>query len=113
MEDYEAALGWRLIDGLKAIKGTTIHGISNPNRAAHRVPTISFTLASQNSKDVASKLVEAGIYNWAGHSYALEPAKRIGVMEQGGVIRLGIAHYNTEEEITKTLQAVEKISLSK
>lgn len=106
MEAYEARLGWQLIDGLSKIPNLKIHGITNPNRAAHRVPTVSFALDGRNSKELASALVDKGIYSWAGYSYALEPARRLGLLDHGGVVRFGIAHYNTEEEMERVIQAV-------
>ena len=41
--DHEAHLVTRLIGGIRAIPGTTIHGITDPNRVAERVPTVSLT----------------------------------------------------------------------
>ena len=42
--DYERELVGRLIDGLAAIPGVTIHGIADPARAAERVPTVSVSI---------------------------------------------------------------------
>lgn len=109
MEAYEAQLGWQLIDGIKDKAGLKIHGIINPNRAAHRVPTISFTLEGRHSSELSKSLINKGIYNWAGHSYALEPAQRLGILEQGGVVRLGIGHYNTAEEIDRVIEAAKTL----
>jgi len=109
MEAYEAQLGWQLIDGIKNVAGLKIHGITNPNRAAHRVPTISFTIEKRHSAELSKALISKGIYNWAGHSYALEPAQRLDILEQGGVVRLGIGHYNTAEEIERVIDAVKSL----
>lgn len=109
MEAYEAQLGWQLINGIQAVPGLKIHGITNPNKAAHRVPTISFTIKDRHSAELSKALINQGIYNWAGHSYALEPAQRLGLLEQGGVVRLGIGHYNTAEEIDRVIRAVKSL----
>ena len=39
--NHEARLVMHLIDGIQAIPGTTVHGITNPNRVGERVPTVS------------------------------------------------------------------------
>lgn len=40
--EYEEKLTARLIEGIQTISGTTIFGITNPNRMRDRVPTVSF-----------------------------------------------------------------------
>jgi selenocysteine lyase/cysteine desulfurase len=108
-EAYEGVLMRRLIDGLLQLPGITVHGITDPAALVHRVPTISFTHARISTHAIAKALAEQDIYAWSGHNYALEPARLLGLDEDEGVVRLGIAHYNTMEEIERTLSAVAKI----
>jgi cysteine desulfurase family protein (TIGR01976 family) len=108
-EAYEGALMRRLIDGLLQLPGVTVHGITDPTAMVHRVPTISFTHARLSTHAIAKALAERDIYAWSGHNYALEPARLLGLDEDEGVVRLGIAHYNTMEEIERTLSAVAEI----
>jgi len=108
-EAYEGALMRRLIDGLLQLPGVTIHGITDPAALVHRVPTVSFTHARLSTHAVAKALAERDIYAWSGHNYALEPARLLGLDEDEGVVRLGIAHYNTMEEIERALSAVAEI----
>ena len=105
--DYEARLVTRLIDGIRAIPGTTIHGITNPNRVGERVPTVSMTHERVSPPRVAERLARDGIYVWSGHNYALEVVRHLGIDEETGVVRIGLAHYNTEEEVDRTLAALE------
>ena len=40
---------------------------------------------------------------WDGNYYALSLTERLGVEESGGMVRIGLAHYNTAEEIDRLL----------
>ena len=42
-------------------------------------------------------------------NYGLEPAKALGLLQSGGVVRIGAVHYNTAGEIDETLNALEEI----
>ena len=105
--DYEARLVMRLIDGIRVIPGTTVHGIVNPNRVGERVPTVSMTHDRMSPALVAERLARDGICVWSGHNYALEVVRHLGIDEETGVVRIGLAHYNTEEEVDATLAALE------
>ena len=106
--DHEACLVTRLIDGIRAIPGTTVYGITDPGRVAERVPTVSLTHERIPPPQVAERLARDGIRVWSGHNYALEVVRHLGIAEATGVVRIGLAHYNTEEEVDATLTALER-----
>jgi selenocysteine lyase/cysteine desulfurase len=106
MIDYETPLTRRLIEGLGAFEGLRVQGITNPNAFARRVPTVSLTVAGRDPKDLAEALAAEEIYVWSGHNYAVEPATALGLMDSGGVLRIGLAHYNTAEEVERILGAL-------
>ena len=106
---YERALIARLIAGLQAIPGVTIHGITDPARAAERVPTVSVSLDGVAPRAAAEALGREGIYVWDGDFYATGLIERLGKADAGGVLRLGLVHYNTAGEVDRTLEAVERI----
>lgn len=103
---YEMHLAWRLIDGLCAIPGVTVHGITERERSQARVPTISFTHQRHSSAEIARALAGQNIFVWSGHNFALETARQLGIDEEDGVVRIGIAHYNTADEIESVVAAV-------
>lgn len=105
----EAELALQLIAGLKAIRGVTIRGITDPARIAWRVPTVSFTLEGIAPQDLVPRLNAEGIFCWAGHNYAWEVVHQLGIDPARGVTRIGIANYNTAEEIGETVEAVTRI----
>jgi cysteine desulfurase family protein (TIGR01976 family) len=106
---WEAALATRLIEGLRRLPGVTIHGITDPARVASRVPTVSFTHASIAPSSIARSLAARGVFVWSGHNYALEVVRALCIDEDEGVLRIGLAHYNTPDEVDATLDALEKI----
>ena len=57
---------------------------------------------------LASELNEYGIYAWDGNYYALELTEQLG-LEPDGMVRLGLVHYNTAEEVTRLITALKEI----
>jgi cysteine desulfurase family protein (TIGR01976 family) len=110
IRDYEQAIARRLLDGLLAIPGVTVHGITDPARAAERVPTVAVSVDGVPPRAAAEALGERGIYAWDGDFYATGLIERLGKAETGGVLRLGLVHYNTAGEVDRTLAALETIA---
>ncbi|MFV2092582.1 MAG: aminotransferase class V-fold PLP-dependent enzyme, partial [Hyphomicrobiales bacterium] len=108
--DYEEPLTSMLIDGISQISGITIYGITNPNRVHERVPTISLRHDRFKPADIAKSLADAGIFVWHGHNYAYEPTRFLNIPEDEGVVRIGLAHYNTGAEVTRVVREIEAIT---
>lgn len=106
MADYEQRLTLRLIEGLKTFKGLTVRGITSANAMHRRVPTVSFTLEGRDPKNLAKSFAADNIFVWSGHNYAIEPVGRMGLLDKGGVLRIGLAHYNTEAEVDALLSSL-------
>ena len=106
IQDYEQTLSSRLIEGLQNLAGVDVKGISAVKDLARRVPTVSFTVKNQNPEEIAVKLSAENIFVWHGHNYALEAVRLMGIEEAGGVVRIGPVHYNTLEEIDRTLEVL-------
>src|SRR5262249_7298842 len=98
IQAYEQDLARRLLEGLAARAQFKVWGVADPHRVAQRVPTISVTHASVDPLRLAQHLAEHDIFSWHGNLYALELTKRLGLEDRGGVLRLGLVHYNTAEE---------------
>ena len=107
--DYEKRLGARLIEGLMALPGVTVQGITATDALDRRVPTVSFTHAETASAQIAEQLAAANIFAWSGHNYAVEAAQALGIYETGGAVRIGPVHYNSVGEIDETLEALAEI----
>ncbi len=107
--DYEKTLATHLIDGLTAIGGVTVQGITAPDAMDRRVPTVSFTHADADPAHVAESLARRNIFVWNGHNYAVEVVKALGIDESGGAVRVGPVHYNSIAELDVLLEALPEI----
>jgi cysteine desulfurase family protein (TIGR01976 family) len=108
--EYERGLVTRFIDGLDAVPGLTIHGITDPARFAARVPTVAVSIAGVHPRAAAEALGRRGIYAWDGDFYATGLIERLGKAETGGVLRLGLVHYNTAAEVDRTVEAIARLA---
>jgi|SRR6516165_7827633 len=107
---YETRLVWRLIDGLQTIPGMRIYGITDPKRSAERCSTLSLRIGNHNPTAIATFLGERGIFTWDGNYYALNLTERLGVEALGGLLRIGLVHYNTVEEVDRLLVALREFA---
>jgi len=107
--DYEKSIADHLLQGLVAIDGVTVQGISSPAALDRRVPTVSFTHASMGPDTIAKALAKENIFVWSGHNYAVEVAQTLGIYESGGGVRIGPVHYNSHAEIDELLDALTSI----
>ena len=97
---YEEGLTQYLLEGLKGIEGIRIYG---PPAGHPRTSTVSFTYDGFTPFEVADFLGEKGLFVWHGDFYATRLVERLGLLEKGGLVRVGIAPYNTKEEIDRLL----------
>ena len=109
MRAYEAELSKALIRIVESISGTRIYGVTDSDRLDERVPTVSFTVAGKDPERLAKAIGDEGIYVWNGHNYALAIVERLGLLEAGGMIRVGPVHYNTMDELEKFGEVLKKV----
>jgi cysteine desulfurase family protein (TIGR01976 family) len=107
---HETSLIWRLMEGLKAIPGCRIYGITDAQHSAERCSTLSFRLGNHHPTAIAKFLGDRGIFTWDGNYYALNLSERLGVESQGGMLRIGLVHYNTAEEVDRLLAALREFA---
>ena len=109
MRAYESELSKALIKIVESIPGTLIYGVTDLNRLDERVPTVSFTVTGKDPEKIANELGNQGIYVWNGHNYALAVVERLGLLEAGGMIRIGPVHYNTLEELNRLEEVLTQV----
>jgi cysteine desulfurase family protein (TIGR01976 family) len=109
IQQHERALAERLIGGLLNIPGLKLYGISDPKRFHQRCPTIAVRIEGHTPLELATRLGERGFFTWDGNYYALNLTERLDVEKTGGFLRIGIAHYNTMEEVERLLAALQQI----
>jgi cysteine desulfurase family protein (TIGR01976 family) len=107
---HEMTLLSQLIPGLLAIPGLRFFGITDPARFNDRCSTVSIRLANRTPAETAKFLGDRGIFTWDGNYYALNLTERLGVEQTGGLLRIGLVHYNTSEEVDRLLAALREFA---
>lgn len=108
VQEVEGALVKRLIEGLTSLKGVKIAGITDPARFSERVPTVAFVMEGHTPAEIAAYLAQNHIYVWNGNYYAQEIMERLGHGEHG-MVRVGLAHYNTAAEIERMIEVLRRL----
>ena len=108
---YEHQLGNHLYGGLSRIPGVTVYG--RPFTREPRAPTVSFTIDGKRAEEISALLGEKGFCTWDGHFYAIRALEVLGLLERGGVTRLGISLYTVATEIDRLLEEVRNISATR
>jgi cysteine desulfurase family protein (TIGR01976 family) len=107
---HEMMLFARLIEGLLAIPGLRFFGIRDVSRFDERCSTVSVRLANHTPMEAAKFLGQRGIFTWDGNYYALNLTERLGVEASGGLLRIGLVHYNTAEEVDRLLAELKELA---
>jgi selenocysteine lyase/cysteine desulfurase len=102
---HERALAKRFLEGLDTIPGARLYGLHSDNELGERVPTFSFTVPNRGAREVVQHLADRNIFAWAGSFYAHEAARRLDINPHG-VVRVGLAHYTSLEEVDRVLEEV-------
>jgi selenocysteine lyase/cysteine desulfurase len=106
IQTHERTLMERMLLGVKEIPGLRLYGISDPARLQSRCPTFAVRIDGHTPLELATKLGERGIFTWDGNYYAINLTERLGVEQSGGFLRIGLVHYNTEEEVDRLLDGL-------
>jgi len=103
---YEMVLCERMVVGMAEVRGLRIYGITDPADFGRRVPTVSFTLEGIAPRQIARRLNQTNIFCWDGNFYALAVTRRLGLEKSGGLLRVGLAHYSTAQEVDTLLNVL-------
>jgi cysteine desulfurase family protein (TIGR01976 family) len=106
--EYEHSLLVPLLAGLRELPGIRVWGIADPARIAERVATVSLTHERLSPEELARQLGERGLFTWHGNYYALNLSEALG-REPQGMLRIGLVHYNTREEVERLLTALREL----
>jgi cysteine desulfurase family protein (TIGR01976 family) len=110
IRQHEQGLAEILISGLLTIPGLKFYGIRDVKKLDLRCPTVAVRIAGHTPLELATKLGERGFFTWDGNYYALNLTERLDVEKDGGFLRIGLAHYNTTEEVQRFLSALREIA---
>ena len=109
LENYEIPLADYFKDELRKITGLKLYCTPKGYLCTS---TISFRIGNIHPLEVAKALAEKGIFVWAGGFYAVGLMRALGLSDNGGMVRIGLAPYNTREEIDRTLEAIKTIAFA-
>jgi cysteine desulfurase family protein (TIGR01976 family) len=110
ISQYERQLSHRFLEQVARVPGVRVYGLTDVERLDERVPTFALSIAGHPAREAAELLGRQGLFVWDGHYYALEVMDRLGVLKSGGLVRIGFVHYNTFEEVDRTVAALAQLS---
>ncbi len=102
---YEATISERFLSGLAEMPSVKLFGKTGSHE---RTPTFAIDIDGVEPDIVAERLGEQGIFVWSGNYYAYEVMGRLG--KPDGLVRIGFIHYNTTEEVDRTLAAIQALT---
>ncbi|MGH8959166.1 MAG: aminotransferase class V-fold PLP-dependent enzyme, partial [Acidimicrobiia bacterium] len=105
IREQEEFLGERFLAGLSdSVR------LVGPKTMAGRVSTFAVDVAGLPAPEASKRLAELGIATWAGHYYAIEPMRRLGFLDRGGLVRIGFLHVNTSAEVDAVLDGLAQVA---
>jgi selenocysteine lyase/cysteine desulfurase len=100
LETHEDGLREHLEAGL-----TELPGVRLWSRAALRTPTLLLTFDGHPAADAFRFLAERGVNAPAGHFYAIEASRWLGLGDTGG-LRAGLAPYTDTDDVDRLLSGL-------
>ncbi|RJK94910.1 cysteine desulfurase-like protein [Vallicoccus soli] len=101
VQAHEEALLDRLVAGLEGVEGVTTYGA-----ALLRTPTVALRVAGRSPREVAEALAARGVAVGDGDFYARELVRALGLHGDGGVVRAGVVHYTSGDDVDRLLAGV-------
>ncbi|WP_221076396.1 cysteine desulfurase-like protein [Agarivorans aestuarii] len=98
---HEQALSEHFLERLAAHPQATLYGESSLQSTHMRTATFSLRWPNIQPQQIAAMLGEHNIATWHGHFYAQGMMEQLGIMDKGGVLRVGCMHYNTHQEVDR------------
>ncbi len=110
IHEHEQQLSRGALERLAGVPGLRLFGVIDSDRLAERVPTFSFTLDGHPPLAVARHLASRAISVGDGDFYAWELIRALGLVGEGGLVRIGLVHYNTLEEVDRLVEALHELA---
>ncbi|RXF01135.1 cysteine desulfurase-like protein [Pseudoalteromonas sp. PS5] len=106
---HETQLSQHFLTRLAEFKQIKLFGIASLDRLAERTPTFALTFDGIAPREVSEFLGAKHMCVWDGHFYAQGLCEQLGVMDKGGVVRIGCMHYNTIAELDRLFDAFSEL----
>jgi selenocysteine lyase/cysteine desulfurase len=106
IKQYELALSEQFLRGAVTVPGLQVYGITDIENLEKRTPTFAVSLEGYTPQEVATTLGDQGLFVWHGHYYAIAVMERLGLLDRGGLVRIGFVHYNSMDEVNRVVSAL-------
>ncbi len=103
--ETERVLAAPLLDLLESAPRVQVLG-GTDNDPARRVPTVAFTTEGKHASEIPEALDKSQLAVRWGHFYAYRAMEALGLIDQGGVTRISLLHYNTPAEVERLTRAL-------
>ena len=104
---YETGLSRQFLAGIDELSKVRLYGV--PEAGDRRVSTFAIGIDGYHPDDAAQRLLAKGLYVWSGHYYAVNAMAELGVLDEGGLVRIGFVHYNTSQEVDRVLETLAEL----
>ena len=104
---HETGLSRRFLTGIDELDKVQVYGV--PEAGDRRVSTFAIGVDGYHPGEVAQRLLANGLYVWSGHYYAVNVMSGLGVLDEGGLVRIGFVHYNTSQEVDRALETLAEL----
>jgi cysteine desulfurase family protein (TIGR01976 family) len=101
----EMSLLGPLLDALRDRRDIRLLG---PSRVQERAATVSFLPGKVDARTVAQRLAQRRFMVGYGNFYAVRLLEALGVDPDAGVLRVSFLHYNSPEDITRLIAALDE-----
>jgi len=108
-KQHEMALSEHFLTRLVNYPKIKLFGIDDLERLSERTPTFALTFAGLEPRQVSEFLGKQHICVWDGNFYAQGLCEQLGVLDKGGVVRIGCMHYNTIEELDQLFDLFDEL----
>lgn len=105
---HEERLARRFADFITGKPGVRLIGRATGERAL-RVPTFSFTVDGRDAAQIPEGVLADRVAIRSGDFYAARCIEALGLDERGGVVRASMVHYNSEDEVARLIEALDRV----
>ena len=108
MADHEEQISSPFVEFLRAKKGVRLIGRQTAAQES-RAPTFSFTVAGRRAEEIPVALEPYKVAISSGDFYAARCIHDLGLEAEGGVIRASMVHYNSETDVARLIEALDRV----
>ena len=105
----ERILSRWMLRGLARVKGVSVLGEDDPRRAAHRIPTFTFTCEGGGAAALGAALEAEGVQVAAGDLGSSTTLENLGQDPEAGVLRASLGHYHTRDDVERFLRVLQSL----